>query len=72
MLLRQFPQRDAFLQMAQNCNVIPLCTEILADTETPVTLLRKIMPPEISGRTSANGAGRSRSGRNDPASAPPL
>ena len=59
MLLRQFPRQEAFIQMAQDCNVIPLCTEILADTETPVTLLSKIMaqagPKSESARATGQG-----------------
>jgi anthranilate synthase component 1 len=58
MLLRQFPPPDEFIRMAQDCNVIPLCTEILADTETPVTLLRKIMSPDASGHEAASEDGR--------------
>ena len=39
MLLRQFPQKDRFLELAQTADVVPVCAEILADTATPVTLL---------------------------------
>jgi len=42
MLINQFPDKDLFLQLAQQNNVIPVCVEMLADTETPVSLLRKI------------------------------
>ncbi len=41
MKLKQFPSRDAFERMARTCNVIPVCREILADMETPVSLLKK-------------------------------
>jgi len=41
MLLKQFPDKDEFLQLAEKYNVIPVCAEILADTETPVSLLKK-------------------------------
>ena len=41
MLLREFPDQARFLELAQTSNVIPVCTEILADTETPVSLLKK-------------------------------
>lgn len=44
MLIREFPTQAAFAKMAADCNVIPVCTEILADTETPVSLLQKIIP----------------------------
>jgi anthranilate synthase component 1 len=42
MLIRKFPERQAFIDLSQRYNVIPVCQEILADTETPVSLLRKI------------------------------
>ncbi len=41
MLLNQFPDKDRFRRMAEKFNVIPVCTEILADTLTPVALLKK-------------------------------
>jgi len=41
MLINQFPDKSQFLEMARESNVIPLCVEMLADTETPVSLLRK-------------------------------
>ncbi|UCD33707.1 MAG: chorismate-binding protein [Desulfobacterales bacterium] len=41
MLINQFPDKSQFIQMAKESNVIPLCVEMLADTETPVSLLRK-------------------------------
>jgi len=42
MLLSQFPELNEFKILAQRFNVIPVCVEILADTETPVSLLRKV------------------------------
>ncbi len=42
MLIQQFPDKDQFRQLARQYNVIPVCVEMLADTETPVSLLRKI------------------------------
>jgi anthranilate synthase component 1 len=42
MLIHQCPDNDQFLQLAKQYNVIPVCVEMLADTETPVSLLRKI------------------------------
>ena len=42
MLIRQFPDKAQFCELAKKCNVIPVCAETLADTETPVSLLRKI------------------------------
>jgi len=41
MLLNNFPKKDKFLTFTENHNVVPVCTEILADTETPVSLLKK-------------------------------
>jgi anthranilate synthase component 1 len=41
MKLREFPSRDQFDLLARTCNVIPVCREILADMETPVSLLKK-------------------------------
>ncbi|MFZ5564900.1 MAG: anthranilate synthase component I family protein [Thermodesulfobacteriota bacterium] len=42
MILRRFPDKTAFRQMAQTANTIPVCAEILADTETPVSILKKL------------------------------
>jgi len=42
MYISQFPDKNYFRRLAKNNNVIPVVTEILADTETPVTLLKKI------------------------------
>ena len=44
MLIREFPSPSTFLRLSANCNVIPVCKEILADMETPVSLLQKIVP----------------------------
>ena len=41
MKLKEFPSRDRFDALARTCNVIPVCREILADMETPVSLLKK-------------------------------
>jgi len=41
MLLNQFPVKERFCRLAEKFNVIPVCTEILADTLTPVALLKK-------------------------------
>jgi len=41
MLLNKFPDRKVYKEFSKKYNVIPVCTEILADTETPVSLLRK-------------------------------
>ena len=42
MRIREFPSRSNFCDLARSHNVIPVCAEILADTDTPVSLLRKI------------------------------
>ena len=41
MLLNRFPDKKEFCRLAKENNVIPVCVEILADTETPVSLLKK-------------------------------
>ena len=41
MLINEFPNIDEFRNLAEQANVIPVCMEMLADTETPVSLLRK-------------------------------
>ena len=42
MLLNRFPDQGRFFALAQSANVVPVCAEILADTETPVSILKKI------------------------------
>jgi anthranilate synthase component 1 len=42
MLIRKFPHRERFVELAQHHNVVPVCVEILADMETPVSLLTKL------------------------------
>ena len=42
MRLRQFPEKEQFCELAEKANVVPVCLEILADMETPVTIMRKI------------------------------
>ncbi|MFC1858235.1 anthranilate synthase component I family protein [Thermodesulfobacteriota bacterium] len=42
MLLNQFPNKEEFTRLAEKHNVIPVCVEILADTDTPVSLLKKV------------------------------
>ena len=44
MRLRQFPDEKEFAALARNSNVIPVGLEILADMDTPVTIMRKIYP----------------------------
>jgi anthranilate synthase component 1 len=42
MLIRKFPSRQRFVGLAREHNVVPVCVEILADMETPVSLLTKL------------------------------
>ncbi|MDY6825448.1 MAG: anthranilate synthase component I family protein [Thermodesulfobacteriota bacterium] len=42
MILNRFPDKDTFCAMGKTSNVIPVCTKMLADTDTPVSLLKKI------------------------------
>ena len=42
MQVNQFPDPSTFLKLSENHNVIPVVREILADTETPVSLLQKV------------------------------
>ncbi|MBF0225786.1 MAG: chorismate-binding protein [Desulfobacterales bacterium] len=42
MFLNKFPNKEQFIQYSQNNTVIPVCVEILADMETPVSLLNKL------------------------------
>ncbi|RJP88277.1 MAG: anthranilate synthase component I [Desulfobacteraceae bacterium] len=44
MRLRQFPDRETFCRSFERHTVVPLCREILADMDTPVTVLKKIYP----------------------------
>jgi len=41
MLLNNFPPKDKFLSLTEKYNIVPVCREILADMETPVSLLKK-------------------------------
>ncbi|MCP4022165.1 MAG: anthranilate synthase component I family protein [Desulfobacteraceae bacterium] len=41
MILSQFPDKQTFMDTTRHANVIPVCKEILADTETPVSILQK-------------------------------
>ena len=42
MRIRKFPDRKRFEELARENNVVPVCVEILADMETPVSLLSKL------------------------------
>jgi anthranilate synthase component I len=46
MILNRFPDKQTFLTLSKTANVIPVCTEILADMETPVSILQKFFHPQ--------------------------
>ena len=46
MILSRFPDRERFLALSQNHNVVPVGIRILADTHTPVSILKKCHSPE--------------------------
>ncbi len=46
MRLNQYPTEAIFCELAEKSNVIPVCIEILADTETPVSVIGKLCDPE--------------------------
>jgi anthranilate synthase component I len=39
MILNRFPEKTQYLRLAERYRVVPVCTQILADTLTPVSLL---------------------------------
>jgi anthranilate synthase component 1 len=41
MILNQFPDKSNFIELARTANVVPVCTQILGDSDTPVTILQK-------------------------------
>jgi anthranilate synthase component I len=46
MKLNQYPNETTFCKLAEKSNVIPVCIEILADTETPVSVIGKLHRPQ--------------------------
>ncbi len=42
MFIKTFPDKAEYSELAANHNVIPVCTQVLADLETPVSLLMRI------------------------------
>ena len=46
MRLRQFPEQDQFIELTRSANVVPVGLEILADMDTPVTIMRKMYSNE--------------------------
>jgi len=63
MLINEFPDREQFQQMAKEHNVIPVCVEILADTQTPVSLLKKFYQNQSSAFLFESVEGGERWGR---------
>jgi anthranilate synthase component 1 len=41
MILEQFPNKNRFIELAGTANVVPVCTRVLADMDTPVSILQK-------------------------------
>ena len=46
MILDQLPDKDLFIRLSEQANVIPVATRVLADTETPVSILEKCYAPD--------------------------
>ena len=42
MNLRKFPDRDSFRRQMQTNSVVPVCMEVLADMDTPVSIMQKL------------------------------
>jgi anthranilate synthase component 1 len=40
--IQQFPSKERFVELGQTANVVPVCLEMLADVETPVSVLMKL------------------------------
>ncbi|MBW2370468.1 MAG: chorismate-binding protein [Deltaproteobacteria bacterium] len=63
MQLRQFPDKKKFCRLAGQSNVIPVCMEILADTDTPVSILNKLYHNQGPGFLLESVEGGERWGR---------
>ncbi len=63
MLLNRFPDKENFLNAARKSNVIPVCAEILADMETPASLLSKFYDSKGAGFLLESVEGGERWGR---------
>ena len=46
MILQTYPEKNDFSKLSQTGNVVPVCADVLADTETPVSLLQKFYRPD--------------------------
>ena len=63
MQINQFPDRATFCELTKKYNVVPVCVEVLADTETPVSVLRKFYDTQKSVFLLESAAGGERWGR---------
>ena len=46
MILDRLPDKNQFIELAQSSNVIPVATRVLADSDTPVSILQKCYEKE--------------------------
>ncbi len=53
-----YPERSEYRSMAESGNLIPVCLEVLADTETPVSALAKSITEKVPSSCSKAGRGR--------------
>lgn len=63
MQINQLPDKAEFCALAKKFNVVPVCVEILADTETPVSILQKFYDSPKPAFLLESAAGGERWGR---------
>lgn len=63
MRINQLPDQETFCRLAEKFNVVPVCVEILADTETPVSILKKFYQTPAPVFLLESAAGGERWGR---------
>ena len=63
MQINQLPDKATFCELAKKFNVVPVCVEILADTETPVSILQKFYDTSKPAFLLESAAGGERWGR---------
>lgn len=63
MQINQLPDKATFCAFAKKFNVVPVCVEILADTETPVSILQKFYDTPKPAFLLESAAGGERWGR---------
>ncbi len=63
MQINQIPDKARFCALAKKFNVVPVCVEILADTETPVSILQKFYNTSKPAFLLESAAGGERWGR---------